>query len=371
LPPFFARRVTELANDGLPLPFKHVLVGVEPLPESELHAMRMLAPGLRVVNGYGPTETTVFSAAYADPIDARRIAPIGKPIANTRVYILDPDLRPVPIGVVGELYIAGEGVARGYYGRPDLTAERFLRDPFMTRSETRMYRTGDLARWLPEGNLSFVGRNDSQFKLRGFRVEAGEIETIILEHPAIQEAAVTVIGEGAGREEDRRLVAYYVSREEVMSESLRVLLAANLPLYMVPSSFVRIDFMPLTSNGKLNRAALPVPPSGDPEAGAFEEPVGATERDLAMIWQDLLKVPLVGRNDDFFRLGGHSLLATRLVHRIQVELETVIALSDIFAYPTLSRLATRILNAQIQTYSEEEIREVLATLESEEGSDTL
>ncbi|MCP3721503.1 non-ribosomal peptide synthetase, partial [Paraburkholderia sp. CNPSo 3281] len=230
----------------------------------------------------------------------------GRPISNTRIYLLDSHGQPVPLGAVGELYIGGAGVARGYLNRPELTAERFLPDPFSHHSDARMYRTGDLARYLPDGNLVFLGRNDHQVKIRGFRIEPGEIETSLAEHPAIREAVVVALGDT-----DKRLVAY-VTGNETSPDELRDWLASRLPDYMVPSAFVRLHALPLTPNGKLDRRALPAPDADSLAHAAYEAPIGALEIALADIWRELLGVHTVSRHDSFFALGGHSLLAVQM-----------------------------------------------------------
>ncbi|WP_157654423.1 non-ribosomal peptide synthetase, partial [Burkholderia ubonensis] len=218
-------------------------------------------------------------------------------------YLLDTHGQPVPLGAVGELYIGGAGVARGYLNRPELTAERFLPDPFVDDPDARMYRTGDLARYLPDGNLVFLGRNDHQVKIRGFRIECGEIEAQLVAHPAVREALVLAFGTS-----DPRLVAYVVG-EAVSASELRTHLAHRLPHYMVPAAFVHLPALPLTPNGKLDRRALPVPDASALAHAQYEPPIGSLETALARIWCDLLGLARVSRHDSFFALGGHSLLA--------------------------------------------------------------
>ena len=257
--------------------------------------------------------------------------PIGQPIENTQAYILDGRGEPAPVGVVGELYIGGAGVARGYQKRPELTAERFVPDPFASGEGERMYRTGDLARWLPGGEIEFLGRNDFQVKVRGHRIELGEIEERLREHEGIGEAVVVV------REDDgeKRLLAYYTRGKEKKEErlgagQLRAHLKARVPEYMVPSAYVELEAMPLTANGKIDRKALPV--SEMESVQTYEEPAGETEMALAAVWRELLNVEHVGRQDDFFSLGGHSLLAVRLITRVQQVLGVEIAIGDVFAH---------------------------------------
>ncbi|PHM77925.1 Amino acid adenylation [Xenorhabdus cabanillasii JM26] len=266
--------------------------------------------------------------------------PIGRPTANTQVYLLDAHGQPVPLGAMGELYIGGVGVARGYLNRPELTAERFLIDPFSDNPDARMYRTGDLARYLPDGNLEFLGRNDQQVKIRGFRIEPGEIEARLTEHPMVRESVVLTQGEG----QDKRLVAYVVTEtkaaeaDEGLANSLRVYLSARLPDYMVPAAFVRLDAFPLTPNGKLDRRALPAPDGDAFARQAYEVPQGATEMTLAAIWGELLGIAQVSRHDSFFALGGHSLLAVRMIERLRQQ-GLALTAQDLFRSPVLSDLA--------------------------------
>jgi aryl carrier-like protein len=306
--------------------------------ESALYQLERNTPGLQIVNGYGPAETTVFSTTYPEIKNRSRNTPIGRPLANTRIYILDSHGDPVPVGVTGELYIGGAGVARGYLNRPELTAARFLKDPFTDDPQGRMYRTGDLGRWLADGNIEFLGRNDFQVKIRGFRIELGEIEARLREHEGVQEAVVLAREDTPG---DKRLVAYYTASEQnsVGAEALRTHLAAKLPEYMVPAAYVRLESLPLTANGKLDRKALP-PPEGDAYVvRQYEAPQGPVEELLAGIWAEVLKLERVGRHDNFFELGGHSLMAVTLVERLaRAGLKADVR--ALFAAPTLAELAT-------------------------------
>ncbi|EYU13214.1 non-ribosomal peptide synthetase, partial [Photorhabdus aegyptia] len=297
-------------------------------------------PPQQLLQAYGPSEGTTFTTMY--PIVALvqggiRI-PIGRPIANTRVYLLDTYGQPVPSGVIGEIYVGGDGVACGYLNHPDQTAECFLTDPFSDQPNARMYRTGDLARYLPDGNLEFLGRNDQQVKIRGFRIEPGEIETRLVEHPAVREAAVLALG----NETDKRLVAYVVAEvHERLSISLRAHLSTILPDYMVPAAFVRLDAFPLTPNGKLDRQALPAPSEEAFARQVYETPQGETEIALAAIWCELLGIRQISRYDNFFALGGHSLLAVRMVERL-CNLGLTLAVRDLFQSPVLSELAQKL-----------------------------
>ncbi|HTE42738.1 MAG TPA: AMP-binding protein, partial [Steroidobacteraceae bacterium] len=272
------------------------------------------------------------------------IVHIGRPIANTQIYILDERHQPVPIGVAGEIYIGGAGVARGYLNRPDLTAERFLKDPFSKDARARIYKTGDLGCWRADGNIEFLGRNDDQVKIRGFRIELGEIETQLLRHEGIQEAAVMAREEGG----EKRLAAYVVCRTGGLSEApsieaLRNHLKAALPEYMVPSAYVYLNQLPLTPNGKLDRRALPVPDDSSLVQKAYEAPQGAIEEKLAGIWQEWLHIERVGRGDNFFELGGHSILAMQIVAEIEKEFDLKLSISSFFENPTIERLARIVL----------------------------
>ncbi|MEE4753798.1 amino acid adenylation domain-containing protein [Pseudomonas alliivorans] len=294
-------------------------------------------PGFAVINNYGPTEATVVATSG-------RLLPdgsldIGKPIANTRVYLLDERQQLVPLGVAGEVYVAGDSVARGYLNRPDLTAERFLRDPFQSNCEARMYRTGDLARWNADGTLEYLGRNDDQVKIRGVRIELGEIEAQLSQLPGIEEALVVAREDEPGQP---RLVGYFTERTEVTTLNvgeLRTALLAVLPGYMVPGALVRLDAWPLTANGKVDRRALPVPDRDALNTGEYQAPQGELEIALAAIWSELLQVERVGRHDRFFELGGHSLLAMRMVSQVRQRLSLELALGDLFADSALAAVA--------------------------------
>ncbi|TDB42120.1 amino acid adenylation domain-containing protein, partial [Photorhabdus luminescens] len=334
-----------LLRDGADLPLitiKPTLILGGEAPSAAL--LQALCGRATLFNAYGPTEITVCATAWRCPSDYTDIAvPVGRPTANTRIYLLDADGQPVPLGGVGELYIGGAGVARGYLNRPELTTERFLADPFNDAPDARMYRTGDLARYLPDGNVLFVGRNDQQIKIRGFRIEPGEIEARLVEHPMVREATVLALGEG----HDKRLVAYVVAPEEDgLANNLRAHLQAGLPDYMVPSAFVRLDAFPLTPNGKLDRRALPAP---DHEAFArqiYEAPQGEIETTLAAIWREILGIEQIGRHDSFFALGGHSLLAVRMIESLR-KLGLTLAVRDLFQSPVLSELAKTLGQHQV------------------------
>ncbi|WP_083296527.1 non-ribosomal peptide synthetase [Duganella sp. HH101] len=292
----------------------------------------------RVFNGYGPTEATVATTAHVCQAGAPAAPPIGKPIDNVRVYVLGKDLQPVPVGAIGELFIAGESLGRGYLNRPELTADKFRPDPFGAQPGARMYASGDLARYTGDGTLECVGRVDSQVKLRGFRVELGEIEACIRAQAGVHDAAVLVHREAS---EAGRLVAYVVpaeSSEELNLDALRKALGAALPDYMVPAHFMRIEAMPMTAHGKLDRLALPAP-DFKRESANYVAPSTATQQKVAAIWQELLKFDKVGIHDNFFELGGHSLLAVQLLNRISRECAVAIPLEVIFKSQTVFLVA--------------------------------
>ncbi|MGH8081979.1 MAG: condensation domain-containing protein, partial [Lysobacter sp.] len=289
-------------------------------------------------NRYGPTETTIWS--MVDRVNAESIgAGLGRPIANTSIYGLDAHGEPVPQGVTGELYIGGSGVARGYFNRPELSAERFLDDPFADRTGARMYRTGDLGRWLADGTIEFLGRNDQQVKIRGFRIELGEIEAQLIKQPGVSEAVVHAREDSPG---NKRLVAYLVGASLPSTAELREVLARELPEYMVPAAYVTLERLPLTPNGKIDRRALPAPEGDDYAQRLFEEPQGPVEQALAQIWAELLQIDRVGRQDHFFELGGHSLLAVQMGSRLRERLGVEVPLSALFFDPVLSAFARQI-----------------------------
>jgi amino acid adenylation domain-containing protein len=353
--PYAALRViAESANNSLRIgertscPLKEIITAGEQLRIEANVSQFMKGFGhCTLQNQYGPTETHVATSftLSAEIANWPLLPPIGRPIANMRVYILDVHQEPIPVGVIGELYIAGMGVARGYVNRPELTAERFLPDPFTEEPYQRMYRTGDLGRFLPDGNIEFLGRNDFQVKFRGFRVELGEIEARLTDHPAVREAVVVARETTPG---DKQLVAYYtvplgLAEGEVLPrEHFRAYLLGILPAYMVPTSYVRMKKLPLTPSGKLDRRSLPTPEQVAFTADSYAPPVGKIEEALAQIWAELLHIDHVGRNDDFFALGGHSLLAMRMISRIRQSLSGDIGLRDLFARPVLADLASRL-----------------------------
>ncbi len=315
---------------------RHVLTGGEAVSAAHLRRAQRALPGTAFTNAYGPTETTTFATAYPIPNplpESVRSVPIGRPIRETRLYVLDEQQKPVRIGAEGELYIGGEGVARGYLGRPELTKERFLQDPFVPGG--RMYRTGDLVRYLPDGNVDFVGRADKQVKIRGFRIELGEIEAALLGHPSLRSCAVIAREDQPGV---KRLVAYLVphaSAPKVSPPELRAQLLRSLPEYMVPTAWVWLEALPITGNGKLDVRALPSPDKHRPELSvSFLEPSTETERKVCESWAGLLDLDRVGVEDNFFELGGTSLLAVKAAAELGTRLGASLPAVQLFQSPT-------------------------------------
>ena len=285
---------------------------------STAHVQRYLAAAGNgvLINGYGPTENTTFSCTHRMEAGSELTGcsvPIGRPITNTQVYILDQRLEPAPIGVAGELYLGGAGLAREYLRRPELTAEKFVPHPYSTEAGARLYRTGDQVRWLADGTLEFVGRIDQQVKLRGFRVELGEIESVLNEHEAVRESSVLARMDQPG---ERRLVAYVVTTnagQAISNAELRSYLRGRLPEYMVPSAYVRLESLPLTANGKVDRRALPAPDQEGESRAQYVAPRTPAEEILCVVWADVLKIKQVGIGDNFFELGGDSIHSVRVV----------------------------------------------------------
>lgn len=299
-------------------------------------------------NHYGPTETHVVTALTlpADSGEWPTFPSIGRPLSNTAIYVLNEQLQPVPVGVAGEIYIGGACVAQKYWGRPELTAQRFLPDPFGSAPGASLYKTGDLGRWQDDGQLEYLGRNDDQVKIRGYRVELGEIEAHLVRHDQIKEASVIAGVSAAG---GKRLIAYFTCRDSTApsSEELRAYLLGVMPEYMVPSAFVFLQSMPLTPSGKLNRRALPAPDPGAFAKQEYQAPQGEVEQTLAGIWQELLQVDRIGRQDDFFALGGHSLLVLKALFRISEAFGRELKVTDVYQSPTIRQLAVRIAGGKI------------------------
>jgi syringomycin synthetase protein SyrE len=324
-----------------------VIVAGEVCPPDLVTKSAQQYPQVELFNEYGPTEGTVWASVHRciNPL-SRQSVPIGRPIANTRVYILDTRGEPVPVGVMGELYIGGVGVTRGYLRRPELTAERFVPDPYIGQAGARMYKTGDIGKWLADGNLEFLGRNDDQVKIRGFRIELGEIAARLQEHPAVEEAAVIAREDAPG---ENRLVAYYRPASlhafpdpESLLSDVRSFLRERLPEYMVPAAYVRLESLPLTPNGKLDRRALPAPNGDVYAAHRYVPPQGDLEAALAAIWAEMLKLEQVGRHDDFFALGGQSLLALRVLFRVNDCFRTELSVSTLLEHSLLMEFAQKL-----------------------------
>jgi amino acid adenylation domain-containing protein len=320
------------------------------------------------INNYGPTEATVVATSgEVLPTDSPTEVPsIGRPIANTQIYLLDENLKQVPIGEPGEMYIGGAGVARGYLNRPELNAERFILDPFSSEPEARLYKTGDLARFLPDGQIAFLGRTDYQIKLRGYRIEPEEIMAVLNSHPAI-ETSVVVAREDDANPGEKRLVAYIVLAPgaEIELDALRTMLAEHLPDYMIPAAFVRLDTLPITPNGKVDRKALPAPDTTntlqDEKTAAL--PGTLMEARVAEIVASLLGLGQVGIDDNFFMLGGHSLLGTQVIARVASTFEVELTLRSLFEAPTVRQLSavieSRVL-ARLESMSDEEALQLLS-----------
>ncbi|NEP13292.1 MAG: amino acid adenylation domain-containing protein [Symploca sp. SIO2C1] len=340
--------------------FKQITISVVPTPLAEkllaldwtenIALRTMLTGGDRLsrfpkdslpfelINNYGPTENTVVTTSGLVASTESVLPPIGRPIANTVIYILDKYLQPLPIGVPGELHIGGAGLARGYLNRPELTEQKFIPNPFSNKAGSRLYKTGDLARYLPDGNIEFLGRIDNQVKIRGFRIELGEIEAVLVQHVKVREAVVIVREDILG---DKRLVAYLTTNEEKNAiDDLRSFLKTKLPKYMIPAAFVLLAAMPLTPNGKVNRRGLPVPDASSfVEETNFIAPRDSLELQLAQIWSKVIGVSPIGVRDNFFNLGGHSLLAVRLMAEIEQQLGKNLSLAALFQGATVEQLA--------------------------------
>lgn len=351
VPPLILQSLAEhfkTARISAPKGLKDVITAGEQLRISAevVNFIKHLA-ACRLHNHYGPTETHVVTALTltGDPGEWPEFPKIGRPISNTQMYVLDEQLQPAPIGVVGEIYIGGTGVARGYQNRPELTEQRFVTDPFSTDAQARLYKTGDLGRWSADGLLDYLGRNDDQVKIRGFRIELGEIESQLAQHEAVKEAALIAREDMRG---EKRLVAYVTSRNQVApsAEALRTHLEAILPDHMVPTAFVTLDHLPVTPNGKLDRRSLPAPDVGAYVSRQYEAPQGEVETALAAIWQSLLGIDRVGRNDNFFQLGGNSVSAMRLAVRVADTFAARINVQAIFRTPVMRQMAESVEHLQ-------------------------
>ncbi|HEX3252482.1 MAG TPA: amino acid adenylation domain-containing protein [Pyrinomonadaceae bacterium] len=356
--------------DAVPSSVRTVNLAGEALRRTLVEEIYKHSPQIRrVLNLYGPTEDTTYSTWRQVERGTSREPEIGRGLPNTRVYILDAALQMAPVGVSGELYISGDGLARGYLGQPALTAERFLPDPHNTEPGARMYRTGDVARYTRSGELEYLGRIDQQVKVRGYRIELGEIEVALTERAEVRECAVIVRETRSG---DKQLVAFVVPEGELRRDELRQALRKRLPDYMAPATFVVLDALPLTPNGKVNRRLLAGFKLEETEQErGYEAPETPTQKLLAGIWQEVLDLNRVGINDNFFELGGHSLTATRLVSRMQAAFGVKLSLRTLFATPTITALADAIETAMFENSSQEKIDALLSHLDNLDESATL
>jgi amino acid adenylation domain-containing protein len=355
------------ARRGSVLPRKRLVLGGEASRRAWVESLQQTAPGCRIMNHYGPTETTVgvltCEVEKSDDRQASQTIPLGRPLANTRVYLLDAQLSQVASGVSGELYIGGENVARGYYNRPEATAERFLPDPFAGRAGARMYKTGDLARLLPDGKIDFLGRNDDQVKIRGYRIELGEIEWTLTQHSSVREAIVVARDDAAT---GKRLVAYLVCQhQQVLSAvELQDFLREKLPDYMIPAAYVVLKALPLNPNGKIERSALPDP---DGSTLQIERPYLAPrtplEEVLAGIWADVLKLERIGVEDNFFALGGHSLIAMQIMSRVRNTFQMELPLRVVFEATTVEKLARSLVEHETRPGQSEKIAAIVKRMQ--------
>ena len=349
---------------------KHVICSGEAL-SSEVQQRFHETMNAELHNLYGPTEASVDVTYWACERDSQRsVVPIGRPIANTEIYILDADGQLVPVGVPGELLIGGVGLGRGYLERPDLTAERFQPHPFASKPGMRLYRTGDLARYDGAGQIEYLGRLDQQVKVRGFRIELGEIEAALSAHSSVRECVVTASEVAPG---DMRLFAYVVPENEVSTpEVLRQYLQQRLPEYMLPSVFVALTELPRLPNGKIDRRSLPAPSGLRPELrGEYVAPRNEIESELAQIWTAVLRVERVGINDNFFELGGHSLLATQVMARVRGVYNVEVPLRRLFESPTVANLAVAVIQQQASEVDDDEMAQIIAELEYLSDDDAL
>jgi amino acid adenylation domain-containing protein len=343
---FWLEWLTALTDRGeqIPASVRRVIVGNEKTLEETLAKwQRLIGPEVEWRNAYGPSETTITASNYepsstGSTREEKSAVPIGRPVMNVQMYVLDSALQIVPTGVTGELFIGGDGVARGYHKQPAQTADRFLPNPYARKSGARFYRTGDAARFRADGNIEFLGRVDEQVKIRGFRIEPGEIEAVLAQHECVRESVVVPGDDGRG---GQRLIAYVVSNKAgLRTDELREFLKQRLTEYMIPSGFVLMETLPRTPNGKVDRCALPNADSTNTDANeTYIAPRSATERTIAKIWQEVLKVENVGINDNFFGLGGHSLLLVHAQSKMSDALRVKVSMIEMFKYPTISALA--------------------------------
>jgi len=358
---------SEVEKQHIPSSLKFVIIGGENALRERVEAWRKC--DIPLLNAYGLTEVAVTSIVYTLSSDVELTQwaefPIGRPISNTNVYILDAEMQPLPAGVIGDLYVGGTGLGRGYHNRPDLTAERFIPHPFSDRPGERVYYTGDLARYLPDGNIENIGRRDFQVKVRGFRIELGEIEAALAQYAGVTECVVVA---DHTRGSDKRLIAYLAAgvEDRPTPGQLRAYLLDKLPDYMVPSVFVFMDALPLSPNGKLDRKSLPAISHSALDLGhEYVAPESATEIELARLWTTILRLETIGIHDNFFEVGGHSLLATQLVSHIRESFDIELPLRAIFETPTIAGLAKTIEELRPeQEAAEADLARLLESLES-------
>jgi amino acid adenylation domain-containing protein len=341
---FTASWFNQLVDDNISLfsGLTTVLVGGEKLSPFHVNKLKSEYPEIKIINGYGPTENTTFSTTYVVSDYSINI-PIGKPINNTTVYITDPHGNLVPIGIVGEICLGGEGLSRGYLKNTELTINRFTSGRFAP--DQRLYKTGDFGKWLPDGNIEFIGRIDDQIKIRGYRIETGEIEAALLDHASVESVIVTAF-ENSNKE--KSLIAYLKGSDVTHSLSdYRKFLEKKLPPYMIPAVFIHVDEIPLTKNGKVDKGRLPKPDASLQLATSeYVAPRNQTEEQLISLWNQILQVQKIGVKDNFFELGGHSIKATQLISRIRKEFDVSISFNDVFKTPTVEFLAELIDNEQ-------------------------
>jgi acyl-CoA synthetase (AMP-forming)/AMP-acid ligase II/acyl carrier protein len=345
-----------------------LIIGGEQASAARLGRWReVIGAQVRLVNTYGPTEATVVSTIWespgsSQPDESQRKVSIGRPISNAQVYILDAHLNPLPVGLRGELYIGGVGLARGYRRCPELTVKKFIAHPFSRAPGDRLYKTGDFARYLPDGNIEFLGRIDDQVKIKGIRVELGEIEAVLRQHGSVRDTVVLACEDGPGY---RRLVAYVVPEQSALptASELRGFLNATLPDYMVPSGFVRLDALPLTPNGKIDRHALPTLDRPELKDG-FVAPRSADEKIMASIWAEILKLKQIGLYDNFFDLGRHSFLAMEVITRVRKAFAIDVALRELFAVPTVAGMAAAVMQKRFQRTPRQNLGDLRSDLQS-------
>ena len=371
--PSHLRALMATGDPAKVLPPKHLVIGGESLHWDFVRQIRQ-SSRCKILNHYSPTETTIGCLTFETEADSAlasvtAVVPLGRPIANMKVYVLDQELQPVPVGVPGDLYIGGRGVSNGYLGRPDLTAEKFMADPLNPESGWRFYRSGDRARFLPGGIIEFLGREDNQVKVRGFRVELGEVEAVLSRHPAIEQAVVVFKQSSGG---DQRLVAFAIAPAKPEDRELREFMLRYVPDYMVPASFVYLDAFPLNANGKADRQVLVERIPAAVPAARFKG-MDAVQEKIAEVWCTVLQRSEVGLYDNFFELGGHSLLATQIIARVRAAFNVPVPLRAIFEAPTVAGLAEVIKQHGAETAEQEDIAKILSEVEglSEEEARSL